>query len=54
MFSSSRYFLTALESDFSIMLKIGLNPLFVKYVIFPLNVAIVDASFESFTFFARI
>ena len=54
MFSSSRYLLTDLEAKFSIMSKTGLKPLFVKYVMFSLKVAIVGVPFKSFTGVASI
>ena len=54
MFSSSRYFLTALEDTLSMVLKTGLKPLFVKYVMVYLKVSIVDVSFKYFTGVARI
>ena len=54
MLSSSRYFLTAVEATLPMMLKTGLKPLFVKYVMFSLKVAIVDISVKSFTGVSRI
>ena len=54
MLSSSRYFLTVLEATLSMMLKTGLKPLLVKYMMFPLKVAIFDSSFKSLTGVARI
>ena len=54
MFSSSRYFLTAMEATLSMMLKTGLKPIFVKYVMFYLNAAIVDSPFKYFTGVSRI
>ena len=54
MFSSSRYFLTALKYTLSMILKTGLKPLFVKYVMFSLKVSIVDESLKYFIGVARI
>ena len=48
MFFSSKYFLTALEATLSMMLKTGLKPLIVKYVIFYLKVDIINAYFKYF------
>ena len=45
IFFSSRYFLSSFEATLLMMLKTVLKPLFVKYVIFSLNVATVDSSF---------
>ena len=46
MFSSYRYFLNALEDTLLMMLKAGLKPLFVNYVMFHLKFTIVDVSFK--------
>ena len=54
MFSLYRYLLTALEATLSLMLKDGLKPLFVKYVMFSLKVDIVDVSFKYFNVVARV
>ena len=54
MFFSFKYFLNALEATLSMMLKTGLKPPFVQYVMFSLNVAIVDSYFKYFTGVARI
>ena len=54
MFSSSRYFLTALEATLSMMLNTGLKTLFVMYVIFSLRVVIVELSVKYFTGVDRI
>ena len=54
MLSSSRYFLTILEDTLSMMLKTGLKPPLVKYVILSLNFAIVDLSFKYFIGVSRI
>ena len=42
IFSFSRYLLTAFEATFYMMLKIVFKPLFVRYLMFSLNVAIVE------------
>ena len=49
IFSSSGYFLAAFEATLSMMLKTGLKHLFVRYVMFSLNVSIVEVSVISFT-----
>ena len=49
LLSSSRYFLNDLEYKLSMMLNTGLNNIFVRYVMFYLNVAIVEVSVKSFT-----
>ena len=49
IFSSSRYCLTSFEATLSMMLNTGLESLFVRYVVFSLNVAIVKVSVRSFT-----
>ena len=49
MFYSSRYFWTALEATLSMMLNTVLKPLFVRYVMFSSNVAIVEVSVQYFT-----
>ena len=54
IFSSSSYFLTALDATLSMILKTGLKPLFVRYVMFSLNVVIVEVSVRSFTGVAKI
>ena len=54
MLSYYRYFLNDLDATLSMMLKTGLNPLFVKYVMFSLKVPIMDLSFKYFTGVARI
>ena len=54
MFSSSRYFLTALKATLSMMLKTGLKPIFVKYAMFSLNVAIVYLSLKYVSSVSRI
>ena len=54
IFSSSKYFLTALESTLLMMLNTGLRPVFVRYVMFSLNVAIVEVSVKYFTGVANI
>ena len=54
MVSSYRYFWTAFEATFSLMLKNGLNTILVKYVMFYLKVTIMDVYFKSFTGVARI
>ena len=54
MFSSSRYFLTALEATFSMMLNTVLKPLFVRYVMFSLKFTIVEAYVNSFNGVASI
>ena len=46
--------MTVLEATLSMMLKTGLKPLLVKYMMFPLKVAIFDSSFKSLTGVARI
>ena len=54
MFSYSRYLLTALGATLSMMLIIGLKPLFVKYVMLSLKVDIVDVSLKCFTGVGRV
>ena len=54
MFFYYRYFLTVLEATFPMMLKTGLKPLFVKYVMFSLKVDIADSYFKYLTGLARI
>ena len=54
MLSYYRYFLNDLDATLSMMLKTGLNPLFVKYVMFSLKIVIVDASFEYFTDVSKV
>ena len=46
--------MTDLEASLSMMLKTGLKPLSVNYVIFSLKVDIVDVSFKYFIGVARI
>ena len=53
MFFYSRYFFTDLEATLPMMLKTGLKPCFVKYVIFSLKISIVDSSFRFLTGVAR-
>ena len=52
--SSPRYFFTGFEATLSMMLKTGLKPLFVRYVMFSLNVSIVEVSIRSSTGFSNI
>ena len=52
--SASSYFLTALEATLSIMLNTSLKPLFVSYVMFYLNVTIVEVSVRYFSGVANI
>ena len=49
IFSYFRYCLTAFEATFSRMLNTGLEPLFVSFVKFSFNVAIVQVYVMSFT-----
>ena len=46
--------MTDFEATLSMMLKTGLKPLFVRYVMFSLNVAIVEVYVRSFTGVANI
>ena len=46
--------MTALEATFSMMLKYGLKPLFVRYVMFDLEVFILEVSVKYFTGVSRI
>ena len=54
IFSSSRYCLTAFEATLYMMLNTGLKPLFVRYLMFSFNIAIVEISVRSFTGIANI
>ena len=54
MFSSSKYFLIALEATLSMRLNSSLKPLFVKYMMFSLKFAIVYSHFNFLTGVAMI
>ena len=54
IYISSRYFLTALKATLSVMLNTGLKPIFVRHVMFYLNVEIVEVYVNYFTGFANI
>ena len=54
VFYSYRSFLTTLEDTLPMMLNTGLKPLFVRNVMFSLNIAIVAVSVKSFTGVADI
>ena len=54
MFYFFRYFLNALEAALSMMFSTGSEPFFVRYVMFYLNVSIVELSIKYFTGVANI
>ena len=49
MFSFSGYFLTALEATLSMRLNTVLKPIFVRYLMFYMNVAIIEISIKYFS-----
>ena len=53
-FSTSRYSCTAFDATLSMMWKMGLNPLFVRYVICCLNQLTIFSSAKFFTGVASI